>query len=75
MSVYDSGSPVLFGPQATVIVNVIRNLNAPEFINEPYVSQVAQNALVGTSVVQVTATDADASVSCSGFLSHSLFNS
>ncbi|XP_035826841.1 protocadherin Fat 4, partial [Aplysia californica] len=59
VSVFDNGNPTLFGPQATVVVNVIRNQNPPIFINEPYEAQLAQNAFIGVSVAQVTATDAD----------------
>ncbi|GFN78435.1 protocadherin fat 4, partial [Plakobranchus ocellatus] len=56
---FDSGFPVLTGETATVIVNVIRNQNPPVFISEPYATQLSQNSFPGTSVITVTATDAD----------------
>ncbi|RUS85645.1 hypothetical protein EGW08_006591, partial [Elysia chlorotica] len=59
VNTFDSGSPVLTGETATVIVNVIRNRNPPVFINEPYATAVSQNSFPGTSIYTVTATDAD----------------
>uniref|UniRef100_A0A4W4FL63 Cadherin-12 n=1 Tax=Electrophorus electricus TaxID=8005 RepID=A0A4W4FL63_ELEEL len=47
-------------PESEFIIKVQDiNDNAPQFINEPYVSSIPEMSPVGTTVVQVTATDAD----------------
>ncbi|XP_072307250.1 cadherin-20 isoform X2 [Eucyclogobius newberryi] len=47
-------------PQSEFIIKVQDiNDNAPQFKNEPYVSSIPEMSPVGTTVVQVTATDAD----------------
>ncbi|XP_066502878.1 cadherin-7 isoform X2 [Hoplias malabaricus] len=53
-----TGQPV--EPESEFIIKVKDiNDNAPEFINEPYVSSIPEMSPVGTKVVQVTAIDAD----------------
>ena len=60
----DIGTPVRTSSQpATVRIFVERNLNAPEFVNEPYSNNINFNAAPGSSVFQVTTTDADNVVS------------
>ncbi|KAM4718531.1 cadherin-7 [Anableps anableps] len=47
-------------PQSEFIIKVQDiNDNAPQFLNEPYVSSIFEMSPVGTTVTQVTATDAD----------------
>ncbi|XP_076868720.1 cadherin-7 [Brachyhypopomus gauderio] len=47
-------------PESEFIIKVQDiNDHAPQFINEPYVSSIPEMSPVGTTVVQVTATDAD----------------
>ncbi|KAG7488683.1 hypothetical protein MATL_G00037750 [Megalops atlanticus] len=47
-------------PESEFIIKVQDiNDNMPQFINEPYVSSISEMCPVGTTVVQVTATDAD----------------
>ncbi|XP_035985209.1 cadherin-7 isoform X1 [Fundulus heteroclitus] len=47
-------------PQSEFIIKVQDiNDNAPQFLNEPYVSSIPEMSPVGTIVAQVTATDAD----------------
>lgn len=48
---------------ATVTINVVRNQNTPFFVNEPYSRLIQENLPTGTSIYQVTARDADATVS------------
>lgn len=53
-----SGEPV--EPQSEFIIKVQDiNDNIPLFLNEPYVSSIPEMSPVGTTVAQVTATDAD----------------
>ncbi|KAI1888895.1 hypothetical protein AGOR_G00173470 [Albula goreensis] len=47
-------------PESEFIIKVQdTNDNMPQFINEPYVASIPEMCPVGTTVVQVTATDAD----------------
>ncbi|KAG7517956.1 cadherin-7-like isoform X1 [Solea senegalensis] len=47
-------------PQSEFIIKVQDiNDNAPQFLNEPYVSSIPEMCPTGTTVAQVTATDAD----------------
>ncbi|XP_051969545.1 cadherin-20 isoform X1 [Xyrauchen texanus] len=47
-------------PESEFIIKVQDiNDNAPEFINEPYISSIPEMCPTGTSVIQVTATDSD----------------
>uniref|UniRef100_A0A672NES0 Cadherin domain-containing protein n=1 Tax=Sinocyclocheilus grahami TaxID=75366 RepID=A0A672NES0_SINGR len=47
-------------PESEFIIKVQDiNDNPPEFINEPYVSSIPEMCPTGTTVIQVTATDAD----------------
>ena len=56
----DFGTPQLQTVSAAVVtINVVRNDNGPVFQNIPYNRGISQNTVSGTSVFQVTATDAD----------------
>ncbi|XP_076458558.1 cadherin EGF LAG seven-pass G-type receptor 1-like [Babylonia areolata] len=56
----DGGTPSRTSTvDVTVLVNVIRNVNGPQFINSAITREVSQNAQVGNQIVQVTAVDAD----------------
>ncbi|XP_072234774.1 cadherin-18 [Leuresthes tenuis] len=47
-------------PQSEFIIKVLDiNDNVPQFQNEPYVSSIPEMSPIGTTVAQVTATDAD----------------
>ena len=60
VSARDQGTPQLTSSQqATVIITVVRNNFAPVFQNTPYSRDISQGTSAGTSVFQVTATDAD----------------
>lgn len=53
------------GPQtayATVNINVLRNLNTPVFDRQIYEATVSESLQLGSSIIQLTATDADAFV-------------
>ena len=45
--------------ESTVIINMVRNENPPIFIEEPYVTTIAESFAIGQSVYRITATDAD----------------
>ena len=60
---YDQGFPSLVSVQALLIVNILRNQNPPVFINEPYSTTISQNQGTFQSIITVTATDADITVS------------
>ncbi|XP_035268163.1 cadherin-7 [Anguilla rostrata] len=53
-----TNQPVEMGSEFIIHVQDI-NDNMPQFINEPYVSSIPEMCPVGTTVAQVTATDAD----------------
>ncbi|XP_076446681.1 protein dachsous-like [Babylonia areolata] len=57
--VTDSGSPPLRATKLLTIVIDDVNDNAPQFTKNPYEAEVQETAEVGTSVVRVTAEDAD----------------
>ena len=56
-------APNPLSSRVTVTINIIRNDNAPVFINEPYGGTISSAIGVGTSLLTVTATDADTVVS------------
>ncbi|XP_062579030.1 protocadherin Fat 3-like [Saccostrea cucullata] len=58
ISTYDSGEPQ-YKSTADVTIIVIRNLNQPRFLQNPYNVQVDQNANYGSTVVNTTAVDDD----------------
>ena len=58
--------------ESTVIINMVRNENPPIFIEEPYVTTIAESFAIGQSVYRITATDADG-VSCSCLLGDNTF--
>lgn len=47
------------GPSARVVVNVIRNMQIPRFLGEPYRKNLTQGVKVGSDVLQVRAEDRD----------------
>lgn len=58
ITAYDNGIPQL-SSRVTVTVNVIRNRNGPVFSGNSYVTTIDESISVGTSILQVQATDAD----------------
>ncbi|KAH9514452.1 hypothetical protein Btru_025291 [Bulinus truncatus] len=63
LTAQDQGTPPLSAPTTcTVTVNVYRDLYAPVFVNTPYDTTLTNNAVIGTTVVRVTATDADTTI-------------
>ena len=55
---YDSAAPL---QQATseVFITVIRNQNPPIFRNEPYQVTISDTQAIGSSIIRITAEDAD----------------
>lgn len=63
IQLYDGGSPALISDnRALITVNVIRNLNAPVFVDAPYKKTIQKDIGFGTSVATVRADDPDAEV-------------
>ncbi|XP_070182126.1 cadherin EGF LAG seven-pass G-type receptor 2-like [Littorina saxatilis] len=60
MQVRDNGCPARWSPIKTLTVNVNRNPNRPEFTTALYAATISEEALYGSSVVTVSATDGDA---------------
>lgn len=60
----DNGSPRLFDTE-TVFVTVRRNLNTPQFTSNQYATTILETTTPGTSILRVTATDFDTTVSIS----------
>lgn len=58
ITAFDNGIPQL-SSRVTVTVNVIRNRNGPVFSGNSYVTTIDESISVGTSILQVQATDAD----------------
>ena len=56
---YDLGSPQLNSTEFTVVMNVIRNLYAPEFINSPYTIRVRRDSEINGNIGQVFVRDRD----------------
>ena len=54
----DLGFPTLMGT-STLTVNILRNQNPPEFIDEPYSVTIDRNQAVGSNIYRVTAVDID----------------
>ena len=59
----DNGSPQLESASIPVTINVRRNQFPPVFQNEPYSRAITSSVGTGTSILSVTATDADNFVS------------
>ncbi|XP_076458559.1 protocadherin Fat 1-like [Babylonia areolata] len=56
----DNGFPVEKASQtATVVVDVLRNLNTPFFLNSPYAVTIPETTFVGSSIFRVSASDND----------------
>ena len=58
VTVHDTGNPEKVST-STVRIPVTRNVNSPKFSRGSYEAVINENALVGKSIVQVSATDAD----------------
>jgi hypothetical protein len=58
ITAFDNGVPQLTG-QVTVTVNVIRNRNGPVFSGSVYETTIDESTSVGSSIIQVQATDGD----------------
>ena len=54
----DLGFPTLTGA-STLTINILRNQNPPEFINEPYSVAIDRNQAVGSNIFRVSAIDID----------------
>ena len=50
--------------EVPVLVNVVRNVNGPVFVNSAVSREVSQTAQVGDTIAQVNAVDADGVVRC-----------
>ena len=59
MYAIDKGVPPLRTGPKVVEVQVIRNRNSPEFLDEPYSKELRQDADPGTEVLSVRSTDRD----------------
>lgn len=59
---YDGGSPPR-SATAIATINILRNLNSPVFSPSNYEETILETMQVGTSILRVTASDADRSVS------------
>lgn len=59
MIAYDSTTPQQRAT-ADVQITVLRNVNLPVFNTETYTVTIQEETAVGTSILRVTATDADA---------------
>ncbi|KAK3608192.1 hypothetical protein CHS0354_039207 [Potamilus streckersoni] len=60
VSLTDKGVPPRTTGTTTLFVNVLRNLQPPVYFNTSYYVQLREGVPIGTSVVQVSATDSDA---------------
>ncbi|KAK7922753.1 hypothetical protein WMY93_009655 [Mugilogobius chulae] len=59
LTALDGGKPPKSG-QINIIINVLDvNDNAPTFIKDSYSGELTENALIGTTVMQINATDLD----------------
>ena len=54
----DLGFPTLTGA-STLTINILRNQNPPEFIDEPYSVAIDRNQAVGSNIFRVSAIDID----------------
>ena len=59
MHAYDLGTPVLYSTNYTVILHVLRNYYAPEFLNSPYVFRVPPTTALDKIVGSVQVRDRD----------------
>ena len=64
VSVRDRGlpSPRTASTNAVVTVTVLRNENPPIFFSQSYEVSLSENVAIGTSVLEITASDADINV-------------
>jgi hypothetical protein len=56
--------------KAKIVITVKRNINTPKFTTTRYTKDIPYNKVIGTSVLTVTATDADIKVSYIGSSHH-----
>lgn len=63
MTATDKGNPPLSSQPESVIINVLRNNFPPEFTQNSYTGDLNQNVQNGASVIKVSATDRDVTVS------------
>ncbi|KAL3875970.1 hypothetical protein ACJMK2_033864 [Sinanodonta woodiana] len=59
VSLTDKGVPPRTTDTATLFVNVLRNEHSPVYFSTMYSVQLREGVLLGTSVIQVSATDSD----------------
>lgn len=59
VNAYDLGSPPMNSSDYTIVMNVLRNLYAPEFLNAPYTIRVHRSTVVNSNVGQVFVRDRD----------------
>lgn len=59
MNAYDLGTPSRNSSEYTVVLLVIRNKFAPEFLNAPYTINVPRTTVVNSNVGQVFVVDRD----------------
>ena len=64
---YDMGSPSKTSTMnATVRIDVYRNLRSPVFTGEPYVTKIQENTTTGTTILSIQYRDDDSDVSKTG---------
>ena len=59
VNAYDLGNPRLYSPDYTIILHVLRNLFAPEFLNSPYMLEVPRSTAVRSNIGQIYVRDRD----------------
>ena len=55
---YDSANPKAFSEE-DVTINILRNVNRPSFGASSFSTRISEAMLIGTSVIQLTASDVD----------------
>lgn len=55
----DLGSPQRTSNNYTIVINVLRNLYAPHFLNAPYTFRISRSTAVNSNIGQVFARDSD----------------
>ena len=63
MRLFDGGTPSRRSEQTAILtVNVVRNKNAPQFVDAPYEATIRKDLGFGNSVAKVIANDDDPEV-------------
>ena len=71
---FDMGSPSKTSTMnATVRIDVYRNLRSPVFTGEPYATNIPENTTTGTTILQVNFGDDDSDVSKSSLITNMKF--